>query len=275
MKKFIVIFIFISSFACSSETEIKSTLFSPEKFSITERVFARITLNEKIPASGNIIIPDDPWTVIHDIKVKEKGREILIWFTPYKPGKQTMPDIDISGNIVRGIFFNVAEIKTKNDSLSNIPGKILIPGTKTLLGLFAALMIIFPFVIYKTVCVSGKEIGVLGRNLNIFINRRNFRKKLKLLSAEKNKEREILLDELISAFKSYLENETNIRFTCFTVSEIIENLPKKIKDSGSYKKLKSGLRTIEAARFGETGTCAPIAESISLLKQTAAVWEKK
>ena len=248
MKKRLLVsifFAFVLSLSFSADVELTSSVLVPMEVYVGDtaelRCFLstqRLLLSEGI-SEDSIIFEDDE--AFEDFSLKkielkraDGGYYLSVFFTPWKPGRISLPVVDLSffSSVIVSEKDIVLELPSVNvgyvseklnaNELRPIAPPILVPGTIYVVYVLIALFILFLiFLIY--VCSRFNRVSLYLRNLLSGIKfSRNYRKTLKRLKklSKAQKSDVDFASDLEKILRLYLETRFAHPFHSVTTSEI-------------------------------------------------------
>jgi len=242
MKKiFLLVFIFSALALFQSNTQLHAQSHEQESIGTVlshrlnpgspktgERSFIRIKVADNLPSAdtGAILIKNDQWLHIDDIRINHNENEILIWFIPFDPGIVFFPEFIIEAKIYSGIPLPVQSMLGNEISLNLLGEKVLLPWTRVLFAGIFTLLVLVLFLIYYVIKVVPKKIRktVISKT-NVFKRKSLLKKMAKMISISDRYEKTDYIKKFIKLLKEYLEIATQKKTTCFTTGEIITAFP--------------------------------------------------
>ncbi|MFP4566014.1 MAG: hypothetical protein ACLFNX_05885 [Spirochaetaceae bacterium] len=131
------------------EAEIERTTFLPQVFYVGDRVEMRVAFR---PAAGTAPrlpeeTPSISWGTLHRMRLAavSGGWELRVSFTPFRPGTQTLPPMQLGDVYLRGIDVPVPSILDENRSeLAPLRDQLLLPATEALFVAAVAVLVLVP-----------------------------------------------------------------------------------------------------------------------------------
>ncbi len=131
------------------EYSILQSVFLPPRYYVGDRVELRLRV---VPAEEDTLespsrLPEADTLEYHDVSVKDMGREhqVVISFSSYAPGRQTLPALDLGGIVLQGLQINTASLVEEGHTRLQEPQpQAVVPSSRLLIALAAGLVLAIP-----------------------------------------------------------------------------------------------------------------------------------
>lgn len=141
--------------AQSPEYTVESTVFLPQQYYVGDTVEARVRIRVEAQGPVTLSAPEEPpspaWGSIRRILVSGAfpTYEVRISFTPFRPGTQTFPPIDLGEITLEGVDLHVASVLEPGESeLAPVRDQLLLPQTRVLLTVVVAVLVGIPLMLF-------------------------------------------------------------------------------------------------------------------------------
>ena len=210
------------------EYEVLDTVTIPQIFFVGDRVEMRLRFDYN--GSGRLQAPSSPrdpnWATIDEIRLASSGEyySLRIFFTPYHPGTQSFPPIDLGPIELTGIGAYVTPIlNPDSNELAPLRNQVLLPNTLALIFAIVAGLIALPFfTIVSARWLRGQTLLQRYRRTRPY---RHIQKTFKYLAlrGEQIDARNFYI-RLLDDFRLYLSQRTSRDWLAATTSELLAYL---------------------------------------------------
>ena len=214
----------------TQEAEIERTTFLPQVFYVGDRVEMRVAFRispgaaPRLPAES----PSIAWGTLHRVRLAEVsgGWELRVSFTPYQPGTQTLPAMELGDVYLRGIDVPVPSILDEDRSkLTPLRDQLLLPATRMLLAAAAAVLVLVPALWFAFFRWGRRRLRDLLRRYRDALPYRRINRSLRQLGNEMDdmSDRDFYI-QLLSDFRSYLSRRMHSEAFSATTEELAGEL---------------------------------------------------
>ena len=216
------------------EAEIERTLFLPQVFYVGDRVEMRVAFRTSPVVSPRL--PEDTpsisWGTLHRVRLAEvsSGWELRVSFTPFQPGTQTLPEMDLGDVQLRGIDVPVPSILEEDQTeLEPLRDQLLLPATRLLIAGSVAVLVVVPGAWVLFFRWGRRRIANLIHRYRDALPYRRISRSLKQLSNEMDdmSDREFYI-QLLADFRGYLSHRMHTEVRSATTKELAGELDQYI-----------------------------------------------
>lgn len=216
------------------EAEIERTTFLPQVFYVGDRVEMRVAFRTSPGAAPRLPqeSPSIAWGTLHRVRLAEVsgGWELRVSFTPYQPGTQTLPPMELGDVYLRGIDVPVPSILDENRSeLAPLRDQLLLPATRMLLAAAVAVLVLVPAVWFVFFRWGRRRFRDLLTRYRDALPYRRINRSLRQLGNEMDdmSDRDFYI-QLLSDFRSYLSRRMHTEAFSATTEELAGELERYI-----------------------------------------------
>ena len=205
---------------------IDSVVYLPTEYFVGDSVEVRIAVRvapetEVTPPAD---LPDLDWADIHSVRVLDRltDFEVRIELTPFAPGTQSLPTLDMGDVVLEGVDLRVSSILASEDEvLRQVRGQVLLPTTRIVIAVLIGLLIAIPVFWLVFVRWGSKQIESLvawrreGKPLRRFVrNYRELHRNIAELSARD------FYSRLLHDLRRYISDRTSRDCMSYTTREM-------------------------------------------------------
>jgi hypothetical protein len=216
------------------EAEIERTLFLPQVFYVGDRVEMRVAFRTSPGAAPRLPeeSPSIAWGTLHRVRLAEvaAGWELRVSFTPFQPGTQTLPPMQLGDVYLRGIDVPVPSILEEDRSeLAPLRDQLLLPATRFLFAAALAVLVVVPAAWFVFFRWGRRRFEQLVRRYREALPYRRISRSLRQLSNEMDEmsDREFYI-QLLSDFRAYLSRRMHTEAFSATTEELAGELERYI-----------------------------------------------
>lgn len=247
--------------AAESGGSVESSMFLPPEFFVGDIVELRMVI---VPDEGARLsipqqLPEPFWMKIRSLNLKEMSNgsyELRLIFSSFYPGTRTMPPIILGDVILDKIKLHTQSIlDEKENSLAEIRGPMLLPGTIWIISVLIVLVLVGPLLlIFSVSFIRSKSIEFI-RTIQLRLPYRRFHRLIRELNANffNTSDRDFYF-ALSDGLRSYLTNRTGEDFLTVTLEEIGNLLPKYLPVFEDQKQLVKLLHYADLIKFSGGGS---------------------
>jgi hypothetical protein len=216
------------------EAEIERTLFLPQVFYVGDRVEMRVSFRTSPGASPRLPeeTPSISWGTLHRVRLAQVsgGWELRVSFTPFQPGTQTVPPMQLGDVYLRSIDVPVPSILEEDRSeLAPLRDQLLLPATRLLVAAAVGVLVIVPgawFVFFRW---GKRRLSNLVQRYREALPYRRISRSLRQLSNDMDEmsDREFYI-RLLADFRAYLARRMHSEALSATTEELAGELERYI-----------------------------------------------
>lgn len=270
----------VSLITAFPETEytVDQVLYLPPEHYVGDIVEARISLSSPGPLSleqpGSLVKNDE--ITVHGVRIKQDDGEatVVVTFTPFRLGEQTLPPLDLGELTLENIPFTTMSLVDRHGwDFQGLRDQLLLPGTFLYIALFSAGVVAVFLLVFPGLRIIKQKVAAWAER---YTKRASYKKLVRTLSKLDRRaeglDGKTFYSELCDGVRGYLEK----RLECNTISKTTPELEPLLHEHLGVIEQEYELSTIfsfaDRVKFG--GQAAPVEKRSDHLETVGRMAEK-
>jgi hypothetical protein len=276
----VLILSLVSLITAFPETEytIDQVLYLPPEHYVGDIVEARVSISSSVPLSiesPEALVKNDEITV-HGVRINQDngGATIVVTFTPFRVGEQTLPSLDLGELTLKDIPFTTMSLVDRHGwDFQGLRDQLLLPGTFLYIALFSAGVVAVFLIVFPGLRIIKQKLSAWAER---YTKRASYKKLIRTLSKLDRRieglDGKAFYSELCDGVRGYLQK----RLECNTISKTTPELGPLLREHLGVIEQENELSTIfsfaDRVKFG--GQTAPVDKRSDHLETVGRVAER-